>query len=233
MAGLGLAVHLEVAGEGGLALADVGLVLLGVGAEEGAGGGVEDGSAGLDGVQGGRKAWTDAGDVEAHGAVWGNAAVLLAGWIMGGGILPEEGEEAGGLADGERVLGVSAAALGLGVPLAERAAVRGDGSVGYEDGAIAAGEAQNEANLPHPPKSTQSLQSKRVRSGLQVRAAPKVVQRSRTISDAHGHENVAVAEVFVAVLGAHLAGGLGVLELEADFAGVADGLEEVDQVLRS
>jgi hypothetical protein len=36
-------------------------------------------------------------------------------------------------------------------------------------------------------------------------------------SDAHGHEDVAVF-VFVRVFGAHLAGGLGVLELEADFA---------------
>ncbi len=50
-------------------------------------------------------------------------------------------------------------------------------------------------------------------------------------SDAHGHEDVAVLDVFVAVFGAHLAGGLGVLELEADFAGVADGFEEVDEVL--
>ena len=50
-------------------------------------------------------------------------------------------------------------------------------------------------------------------------------------SDAHGHEDVAVSvTVFVGVFGAHLAGGLGVLELQADFAGVADGLEEVDQV---
>ena len=53
----------------------------------------------------------------------------------------------------------------------------------------------------------------------------------RKLSDAHGHEDVAVLDVFVGVFGAHLAGGLGVLELQADFAGVADGLEEVDQVL--
>ena len=50
-------------------------------------------------------------------------------------------------------------------------------------------------------------------------------------SDAHGHEDVAVFDVVVGVFGAHLAGGLGVLELEADLAGVADGFEEVEQVL--
>jgi len=38
-------------------------------------------------------------------------------------------------------------------------------------------------------------------------------------------------DVFAGVFGAHLAGGLGVLELQANFAGGADGLEEVDQVL--
>src|SRR5208283_2279867 len=48
---------------------------------------------------------------------------------------------------------------------------------------------------------------------------------------AHGHEDVAVLDVFGAVFGAHLAGGLGVLELQADLAGGADGLEEVDEVL--
>ena len=49
-------------------------------------------------------------------------------------------------------------------------------------------------------------------------------------SDAHGHEDVAVFDVFVGVFGAHLAGGLGVLELEADFALNAGRAEEVDQV---
>ena len=50
-------------------------------------------------------------------------------------------------------------------------------------------------------------------------------------SDPHGHQDVAVLHVLVGVFGAHLAGGLRVLELQAHFAGVADGLQEVDQVL--
>ena len=50
-------------------------------------------------------------------------------------------------------------------------------------------------------------------------------------SDPHGHDDVAVF-VFVVggIFGAHLAGGLRVFEFEADFAGVADGLEEVEHV---
>src|SRR5208283_5955688 len=59
----------------------------------------------------------------------------------------------------------------------------------------------------------------------------KRVSPSAKESDAHGHEDVAVLDVFGAVFGAHLAGGLGVLELQADLAGGADGLEEVDEVL--
>ena len=50
-------------------------------------------------------------------------------------------------------------------------------------------------------------------------------------SNAHGHEDVAVFDVFVGVFGTHLAGGLGVLEFETDFALNAGGAEEVDQVV--
>src|SRR6185312_16972550 len=49
-------------------------------------------------------------------------------------------------------------------------------------------------------------------------------------SDPHGHEDVAVLDVVGGVFGAHLAGGLGVLELQAHLAGVAGGFEEVDEV---
>jgi len=52
----------------------------------------------------------------------------------------------------------------------------------------------------------------------------KRVSPSAKESDAHGHEDVAVLDVFGGVFWAHLAGGLGVLELQADLAGVADGL---------
>src|ERR1700683_3606963 len=46
-------------------------------------------------------------------------------------------------------------------------------------------------------------------------------------SDAHGHQDVAVLVLGVGIFGAHLAGGLRVLELEAHLAGVVEGLEEV------
>ena len=49
-------------------------------------------------------------------------------------------------------------------------------------------------------------------------------------SDAHGHEDIAVLVLGVGVFGAHLAGGLGVSEFEADFAFVAERLEEVQDV---
>ncbi len=52
------------------------------------------------------------------------------------------------------------------------------------------------------------------------------------VSDAHRHEHVAVLVLGIGVLGAHLAGGLRVLELEAHFAFVAEGFEEVDDVGR-
>ena len=50
------------------------------------------------------------------------------------------------------------------------------------------------------------------------------------ISDTHGHDDVAVFEVVGGIFGAHLAGGLGVLELKADLTGIAGGLEEVNEV---
>jgi hypothetical protein len=46
-------------------------------------------------------------------------------------------------------------------------------------------------------------------------ACAKRVSPSAQDSDAHGHEDVAVLYVLGAVFGAHLAGGLGVLELQA------------------
>ena len=49
-------------------------------------------------------------------------------------------------------------------------------------------------------------------------------------SNAHGHQHVAVLVFGVGVFGAHLAGGLGVLEFEADFAFVAERLEEIEDV---
>jgi hypothetical protein len=44
-------------------------------------------------------------------------------------------------------------------------------------------------------------------------------------SDAHGHEDVAV---FVVVYWADLAGGLGIFELQPDFADIADGFQQID-----
>ena len=58
-----------------------------------------------------------------------------------------------------------------------------------------------------------------------VRALALLIQNS----DPHGHNDVAVF-VVVAFGGAELAGGLGVFEFEADFAG-AGGFEEVDKIL--
>ena len=49
-------------------------------------------------------------------------------------------------------------------------------------------------------------------------------------SNAHGHDDVAVFVFVGAVFGADLACGLRVLEFETDFAFVADGFEEIDQV---
>src|SRR4051812_44012529 len=57
-----------------------------------------------------------------------------------------------------------------------------------------------------------------------------VVGRCAAYSNTHGHDDVAVFVVVAGVFGAHLARGLGVLELEADLAGVADGFEEVEHV---
>src|ERR1039458_3465574 len=51
-------------------------------------------------------------------------------------------------------------------------------------------------------------------------------------SNSHWHEDVAVLVLGVGILGAHLAGGLGILELQADFALVAEGFEEVENVDR-
>ena len=45
-----------------------------------------------------------------------------------------------------------------------------------------------------------------------------------THSNPHRHQDIAVAHILIAVLGSHLAGGLGILELQADLAGVADRL---------
>jgi hypothetical protein len=52
------------------------------------------------------------------------------------------------------------------------------------------------------------------------------VRSDSTASNPHGHDDVAVF-VVVAFGGAELAGGLGVFQFEADFAG-AGGFEEVD-----
>ena len=49
-------------------------------------------------------------------------------------------------------------------------------------------------------------------------------------SDPHGHQDVAGRVFGVGVFGAHLAGGLRVLELEADLAFVSQSLEEVEDV---
>jgi len=40
-------------------------------------------------------------------------------------------------------------------------------------------------------------------------------------SDAHGHDDVTVLVIFLAVFGAHVVGRLGIFEFEAEFAGVA------------
>jgi hypothetical protein len=49
-------------------------------------------------------------------------------------------------------------------------------------------------------------------------------------SDAHRHQDVAVLVLGVGIFGAHLAGGLRVLELEANFAFVAERLKKVEDV---
>src|SRR5690242_15089568 len=61
-----------------------------------------------------------------------------------------------------------------------------------------------------------------------IRAVPLVTARRRS-SDAHGHDDVAVAAGFVAE-GTELTCGLLVLELEADGT-VGCGAEEIEQVL--
>src|SRR5579864_3846014 len=50
-------------------------------------------------------------------------------------------------------------------------------------------------------------------------------------SDPHGHDDVPVLVIVPGVFGAELAGGLGILELQADLAGISS-LEEIQQVLR-
>src|SRR5215470_76095 len=57
------------------------------------------------------------------------------------------------------------------------------------------------------------------------------VRATQSPSDPHGHDDVAVLVVVAGVFRAELASGLGVLEFQADFAGVS-GLEEIEQVLR-
>ena len=52
----------------------------------------------------------------------------------------------------------------------------------------------------------------------------------RLRSDPHRHQNVAVFVFGVGILGAHLAGGLRILELETDLALVPESLEEVEDV---
>jgi len=49
-------------------------------------------------------------------------------------------------------------------------------------------------------------------------------------SDSHGHEDVAILELRVWVFGAHLARGLGILELETNFAFIVECLEEIQDV---
>ncbi len=152
--GGGAAIHLQVAGEVGFAFADVGLVLLGVGAEDRACGRIENSSAGFDGVERSGETGGGAGEVEAHGSVRSDGPVLIALRIVRGGVLPQEGKETGGLADGKAVLRVAGATLRFGGPLAECAAVRSDGSVGGEDVTVTASQGENEAKCPPPSEST-------------------------------------------------------------------------------
>ena len=61
---------------------------------------------------------------------------------------------------------------------------------------------------------------------------PASLRAAGGASDAHGHEDVAVLVLGIGVFGAHLAGRLGVFELEPHFALVVEGFEEVEDVDR-
>src|SRR4051794_1184310 len=55
--------------------------------------------------------------------------------------------------------------------------------------------------------------------------------RRMPVSDPHRHDHVPILEFVARVVGTHLAGGLGIFELQADFAGIRD-FQELEQILR-